>query len=91
MSKTSKIQSTSQRQGAGTIYQIKAELVAAAIVAIFGIIFIAAAMTHSQPTAMGTLPLSDPCVSIPSITFCLFPVLRGNFFLHQLPQTKFRS
>ena len=57
MSKTSKIQSTSQRQGAGTIYQIKAELVAAAIVAIFGIIFIAAAMTHSLNYF---LPFSSP-------------------------------
>ena len=63
MSKTSKIQSTSQRQGAGTIYQIKAELVAAAIVAIFGIIFIAAAMTHSHGNSA---PLRSLCIHTPN-------------------------
>lgn len=45
MSKTSKIQST---RCMGTIYQIKAELIAAAAVSIFGIILL--------PTAMETSP-----------------------------------
>ena len=43
MSKTLEIQSTKKDRGVGTVYQIRAELIAAAIVSIFGIILVVAA------------------------------------------------